>query len=90
MDKARSRYVKHLHVLGRLIVGVREASNKRRRGGTGCELPTAWPSGSSPLRTRCRLHGPNERFLVSELRNSVLAEAAFFEVYANEYAKISS
>ncbi|MEY9932380.1 hypothetical protein ABH926_007031 [Catenulispora sp. GP43] len=38
----------------------------------------------------CRLPGPNERVLVSELRNSVLAEASFFVAYADEYAKISS
>lgn len=38
----------------------------------------------------CRLHGPNERVLLSELRNSVLAEAAFFEAYARDYAKLSS
>ena len=38
----------------------------------------------------CQLHGPNERVLLSELRNSVLAEAAFFEAYANDYAKLSA
>jgi acetylornithine deacetylase/succinyl-diaminopimelate desuccinylase-like protein len=38
----------------------------------------------------CQLHGPNERVLLSELRNSVLAEAVFFEAYANGYAKLSS
>lgn len=38
----------------------------------------------------CQLHGPNERVLLSELRNSVLAEAAFFEAYASDYAKLSS
>lgn len=38
----------------------------------------------------CRLHGPNERVLLSELRSSVLAEAAFFEAYARDYAKLSS
>ncbi|GAA1980990.1 M20/M25/M40 family metallo-hydrolase [Catenulispora subtropica] len=38
----------------------------------------------------CRLHGPNERVLLSELRNSVLAEAAFFQAYAAGHAKLSS
>lgn len=38
----------------------------------------------------CRLHGPNERVLLSELRNSVLAEAAFFQAYADRHAKLSS
>ncbi|NUP50558.1 MAG: M20/M25/M40 family metallo-hydrolase [Catenulispora sp.] len=33
----------------------------------------------------CRLHGPNERVLLSELRNSVVAEAAFFQAYADSY-----
>jgi acetylornithine deacetylase/succinyl-diaminopimelate desuccinylase-like protein len=38
----------------------------------------------------CRLHGPNERVLLSELRNSVLAEAVFFEAFARDYAKLSA
>ena len=38
----------------------------------------------------CRLHGPNERVLLSELRNAVLAEAAFFQAYADNRAKLSS
>lgn len=36
----------------------------------------------------CQLHGPNERVLLSELRNSVLAEAAFFQAYAEGRAKL--
>ena len=38
----------------------------------------------------CGLHGPDERVLLSELRNSTLAEAAFFEAYARDYAKLSA
>lgn len=35
----------------------------------------------------CRLHGPNERVLLSELRGAVLAEAAFFQEYADTFTK---
>ena len=33
----------------------------------------------------CQLHGPNERVLVSELRNAVIAEAGFFREYAASF-----
>jgi acetylornithine deacetylase/succinyl-diaminopimelate desuccinylase-like protein len=35
----------------------------------------------------CRLHGPNERVLLSELRGAVLAEARFFERYAADFGR---
>lgn len=35
--------------------------------------------------SECRLHGPNERVLLSELRGAVLAEARFFERYAADF-----
>lgn len=38
----------------------------------------------------CRPHSPNERVLLSELRKSVLAEAAFFQAYADGHDKLSS
>lgn len=35
----------------------------------------------------CNLHGPNERLLVSELRDAVVAEAAFFAAYADRFRR---
>ena len=35
----------------------------------------------------CQLHGPNERVLVSELRNAVIAEAGFFQEYAAAFKR---
>ncbi|MFI6984397.1 M20/M25/M40 family metallo-hydrolase [Embleya sp. NPDC050154] len=35
----------------------------------------------------CNLHGPNERVLVSELRDAVVAEAAFFTAYAKRFRR---
>lgn len=35
----------------------------------------------------CRLHGPNERVLLSELRGAVLAEAGFFARYAADFRR---
>ena len=37
--------------------------------------------------SECRLHGPNERVLLSEVRGAVIAEARFFQEYAEAYAK---
>ncbi|MYV97177.1 dipeptidase, partial [Streptomyces sp. SID3343] len=35
----------------------------------------------------CNLHGPNERVLVSELRDAVVAEAAFFAAYGERFGR---